>query len=293
MEDNTMKFLAHEGMVKVTCVNTKEMIQNAIDIHKLSKTSAKVFGDVLTIGAILGADLKDDSDNITLQVRGNGPIGQVVCVTKKGAKVKGYVQNPSIELAPTEDGKVNSKAAIGNEGIVYIIKDMGLKEPYIGVTQIVNGDIVNSFVEYYAKSEQIPTVLSTGMLFDENNDVKVCGGYIIQLMPDATNEVIDKIENVVKNAPSISYMLENDYDLVKIAKTITGDEEIMMMLGEIKNEYSCDCSRQRMEKGLVSLGEEELKQIIEEGKSINTKCHFCNTDYEFTIEQLQKLIYDI
>lgn len=293
MEDNTMKFLAHEGMVKVTCVNTKEMIKKAIDIHKLSKTSTKILGDILTIGAILGADLKDDSDNITLQVRGNGPIGQAVCVTKKGAKVKGYIQKPNLELEPTSDGKINEKAAIGNEGALYIIKDMGLKEPYIGVTQIINGDIVNSFVEYYAKSEQIPTVLSTGMLFEQNNEVKVCGGYIIQLMPDATNEVIEKIENAIKNAPSISYMLENDYDLVKIAKTITGDEDIMMMLGEIKNEYSCDCSRQRMEKGLISLGEEELKQIIEEGKSINTKCHFCNADYEFTIEQLQKLIYDI
>ena len=293
MEDNTMKFLAHEGMVKVTCVNTKEMIKKAIDIHKLSKTSTKILGDILTIGAILGADLKDDSDNVTIQIKTNGPVGTIVCVLKKGAKVKGYIQKPNLELEPTSDGKINEKAAIGNEGALYIIKDMGLKEPYIGVTQIINGDIVNSFVEYYAKSEQIPTVLSTGMLFDQNNEVKVCGGYIIQLMPDATNEVIEKIENAIKNAPSISYMLENDYDLVKIAKTITGDEDIMMMLGEIKNEYLCDCSRQRMEKGLISLGEEELKQIIEEGKSINTKCHFCNADYEFTIEQLQKLIYDI
>ena len=285
-----MKFLAHEGMVIVTCVNTKEMINKARNIHNLSKTATKVISNVLTIGAIIGADLKDESDNITIQVRGNGPIGQVICVAKKGAKVKGYVQEPSLDLPPTKEGKIDENAAVGDSGVVYIIKDMGLKEPYIGVTALKSGDVVNSFVEYYAKSEQIPTVLSTGMTFDAENNVKVAGGYIIQLMPDATNEVIEKVEKAVKEAESISSMLEKDYDLVKIAKEITGDNDIMMMLGQIENDYVCDCSKDRMERGLVSLGKDELQKIIEDGEDIHTTCHFCNNDYVFTIKEIEKLM---
>lgn len=290
MKNNTMKFLAHEGMVKVTCVNTKDTINKAKEIHGFSKTVTKVMSNVLTVGTIIGADLKDDIDNVTIQVRGDGPIGQVICVAKKGAKVKGYVKNAQIELAPTEEGKIDEQAAVGHNGVIYIIKDMGLKEPYVGVIQLNNGDIVNSFVEYYAKSEQIPTVLSTGMTFDEENNVKVSGGYIIQLMPDATDEVIEKIEQAIKNSESISSMLEKEFDLVKIAKIITGDDNIMMMLGEIENEYVCDCSKDRMERGLVSLGKEELNNIIKDGEDIHTKCHFCNKDYTFTINEITNLI---
>lgn len=288
-KNNTMKFLAYEGMVKITCVDTKELITNIINIHKLSKTAAKIMGDVATIGTILGADLKEDTDNITIQIKGNGPIGQVVCVAKKGAKVKGYVQAPQLEVEPTKEGKIDEKTAIGDNGTIYIIKDIGLKEPYVGITELINGDIVNSFVEYYAKSEQIPTVLSTGMLFDEQNNIKVSGGYIIQLMPDATNEILEKIEESIKQAPSISQMLEQDFDLIKIAKTVTGDNDIMVMLGTLQNEYVCDCSKERMKNGLISLGKIEIQQIIDEGKNIHARCHFCNKDYEFTIKELSNL----
>lgn len=289
-KNNTMKFLAYEGMVKVTCVDTRELITSAKNIHKLSKTATKIMGDIVTIGAIMGADLKEDTDNITIQIKGNGPIGQVVCVAKKGAKIKGYIQVPHLETEPTKEGKIDEKLAIGDNGTIYIIKDMGLKEPYVGITELINGDIVNAFVQYYAKSEQIPTVLATGMLFDNENNIKVGGGYIIQLMPDATTEIIEKIENAIKKAPSISQMLEQDYDLVKIAKTITGDNDILMMLGIIQNEYACDCSKERMEKGLISLGKSEIEQIINEGKDIHTKCQFCNKDYEFTIDELSNLV---
>lgn len=290
MKNNTMKFLAYEGMVKVTCVDTLELVQKAREVHELSKTSTKIMSNVLTIGAILSADLKNDTDNLTIQIKTNGLIGNIVCVAKRGAKVKGYVQVPSIEVPPTEDGKINEKEAMGNNGTIYIIKDMGLKNPYVGITELINGDIVNSLVQYYAKSEQIPTVLSTGMLFDNNGSIKCSGGYIIQLMPDATPEVIEKIEKAVQLAPTMTQMLEQDYDLVKIAKTITGDNDIMMMLGEIQNEYICDCSKERMENGLISLGKTELQEIVNEGKKIDTQCQFCNTKYEFTIEDIKGLI---
>mgnify|MGYP003300920423 CR=1 FL=1 len=166
---------------------------------------------------------------------------------------------------------------------------MGLKEPYVGITELIDGDIVNSIVRYYANSEQIPTVLSTGMLFDENGDVKCSGGYIIQLMPDATQEVIQKIENAIANAPSISKMLEDGYDLVKIAKTITGDNDIMMMLGTIENEYLCDCSRERMERAIFSMGKEAIEELAED-EITEVSCHFCNTKYQFEKSEIQKLI---
>ncbi len=290
MENNTMKFLAYEGMVKVTCVDTLKLVQKAKEIHKLSKTTSKIMSNVLTIGAILGADLKNEIDNLTIQIKPSGPVGTIVCVIKKGAKVKGYIQVPDIEVPPTLEGKIDEKAVIGDHGTLYIIKDIGLKEPYVGITELINGDIVNSLVGYYAKSEQIPTVLSTGMLFNEKGDIKCSGGYIIQLMPDATKEVIDKIEKAVQSAPTITQMIEQGYDLVKIAKTITGDNDIMMMLGTIENEYTCDCSRDRMEKGLISLGKKELQEMIDENKSVNTKCHFCNNNYEFTIEDIKQLL---
>ena len=284
-----MKFLAHEGMVKVTCVNTKEMIKNAIDIHKLSKTSAKVFGDVLTIGAILGADLKDDSDNITLQVRGNGPIGQVVCVTKKGAKVKGYVQNPGVELAPTEDGKVDSKTAIGNEGIVYIIKDMGLKEPYNGSCELKTGEIGDDLTYYFATSEQVPSAVGLGVLMNKDNTVKQAGGFIIQLMPFISDETVDKLEAKLANVKSVTSMLDSGFTPEMILEELLG-EFGLEITDTMPTQFSCNCDKKRIEKALISVGRKDLNEMVQDGKTIEVACHFCNTKYEFTVEELKDLI---
>lgn len=269
--NNAMKFLACNSTVKVTCVNTIKLVNKAKEIHGLSKLAVKIFGEFLTIGAILGADLKDDTDNLTLQVKSD--YSQMTCVCKKGAKVKGYIQNEPIF----------------ENGTMYIIKDLGLKEPYIGITNIENGDIVKSFVKYYAKSEQIPTVLSAGVVFDENNNIKQAGGYMIQLMPDATEDVIDLIENNVKNTETMTQMLDKNMSLMQIAKFLTKDEDILTMIADIKNEYVCDCSKEKMLNGMATLSKEEIQNIINENKDIETVCHFCNKKYIIKIEELKHI----
>ncbi|MBE5821729.1 MAG: Hsp33 family molecular chaperone HslO [Clostridiales bacterium] len=290
---NVEKFLAYEGMAKITCVDTTEVVRKAKEIHNLSKTATAALGRLLTMGVIIGADLKEDTDNVTLQVKGNGPIGSMTVVTKKGAKVKGCVTNPEIEVKPKENGKLDVQGIVGNEGYIYIIKDIGLKEPYVGISEIVSGEIAEDFANYYATSEQIPTVLALGVCFDDNNEVKKAGGYLLQLMPDATEEIIDKLEKIISNVPSITQMLSDNISLYDIAKTITGDEYLLTMLGEISNEYICDCSEDRMTKGLISLGKDELKDIISEGKDIDLECHFCNKKYTFDVNKLNELLQSI
>lgn len=290
---NVEKFLAYEGMVKITCVDTTETVKKAKEIHNLSKTVTAAMGRLLTMGAIMGADLKEDNDNITLQVKGNGPIGNMTCIAKKGAKVKAYVTNGKVEVKPKESGKLDVQGVVGTEGYIYIIKDIGLKEPYVGISEIVSGEIAEDFANYYATSEQVPTVLALGVCFDENNEVSKAGGYLLQLMPDATDDIIDKLENSIKNLPTITEMLSDNISLYDIAKMITQDEDLLTMLGEINNEYVCDCSFERMQSGLISLGKKELQDIIDEGKDIELECHFCNKKYNFTIDMLKELVNNI
>lgn len=289
--ENTMKFLAFDSTVKLTCVNTTQLVKKAKEIHNLSKTATAAFGRLLTMGAMMGADLKEDNDNITLQVKGNGPIGTMICVCKKGAKVKGYLQNPSAEIKPKDNGKLDVSGVVGTEGNIYIIKDIGLKEPYVGVSNIITGEIAEDFTNYFATSEQVPTVIALGVSFDENNEVKASGGFFLQLMPDAKMEVIDILEENLKDLPNISQLVSEYDDLYEIAKIITKDEDILSMLGTIENDYLCECNKERIKGGIISLGKDEIKQIVDEEEDIQTKCQFCNKEYTFTKQEL-KDIYD-
>ncbi len=285
---NVMKFLAYDGMVKLTCIDTTDVIKKANEIHKLSKTGIAAFGRVLTFSAIMGVDLKQESDNITVQIKGNGPIGTMTCVAKQGGKVKGYVQNRDAEVLPTSDNKLDIKGIVGTQGNIYIIKDLGLKEPYVGIGEIISGDIATDFTNYFATSEQIPTVLSLGVLFD-NNEIVSAGGYLLQLMPDATNEVIEKVEQALQDRVDITKMIYEKKSLIDIAKNITKDEDILMMLGEINSEYICDCSKQRFEKGIISLGKKEIDEMIQDNKDIEINCQFCNKEYSFTLDELKNI----
>ncbi len=287
--ENTMKFLAFDSTVKLTCVNTTHIVKKSRKIHNLSKTATAAFGRLITMGALLGADLKEDNDNITLQVKGNGPIGTMICVCKKGAKVKGYVQNPLVEAKPKENGKLDVSGVVGTEGNIYIIKDIGLKEPYVGVSNIISGEIAEDFTNYFATSEQIPTVIALGVGFNENNEVRASGGFILQLMPDAKKEIIDILEENLKNIPNISEVIFENENLLDIAKVITKDEDILTMLGTIENDYVCDCSKDRIKSGIISLGKEEIKKIVDDNEDIETKCQFCNKEYIFTKEDIKNI----
>ena len=278
--ENTMKFLACNQTVKVTCVDTTELVKKAVKIHSLNLIATKIFGEILTISAILGADLKEKEDNLTVQIDTRSIMGKIICVCKMGAKVKGYIQNPNILDEDIFDQNMQ----------MNIIKDMGLKEPYIGIVEIENRNIANAFTEYFAKSEQVPTAISIGVTFKENGEINKAGGYMIQLLPDAEEETIDLIEKNVKAAKPMTKMLEEGLTLTRIAKELTSDEDILTMLAEIKNEYLCDCTRERFEKGLISLGKEELQKIIDEGKETEVVCHFCNKKYVFEIEDVKRLL---
>ena len=289
-EDKVINCLAHGGKVNVRCIRSTNLVEEARKIHDLSPTATAALGRLLTITSLLGKEIKDSEGTITTQVKGNGPIGTMIAVSNNKGVVKGYVSNPRVDLPLNpENGKLNVGEAVGKSGMIYIIKDIGLNEPYIGMTPIVSGEIAEDFTHYFATSEQTPTVVALGVLVDKNG-VKAAGGYLITLMPDAGEEEIAKIEEALKNADSISKMLDDGKDLVEIAEMVTGDSHILYFENDDAPKYECNCSKEKMEKALISIGEKDLKDLIEKDGQAELVCHFCNKKYLFSKEELENLI---
>lgn len=287
--DKIIRCLAHNGKVNVRCINSTNMVETARNLHDLSPTATAALGRLLTITSLLGKEMKDEKGTITTQVKGNGPIGNMTAVADNNGNVKGYVSNPQLDLPlNSQNGKLNVGAAVGKKGMIYIIKDIGLKEPYIGMTPIISGEIAEDFTNYFATSEQTPTVVALGVLVDKNG-VKAAGGYLITLMPDAGEEEIVKIEQALKSADNISKMLEDGKQLVEIAEIVTGDNNLMYFEDDLVPVYSCNCSREKMEKNLIAIGKEELEDIIETDGKAELVCHFCNKKYDFSKEELEKV----
>lgn len=289
MEGRIIKFLAYEGRALVKCIDSTNIVEEARKIHDLSPTVTAALGRLLTMTSMMGADLKEIEDSITVQIKGDGLAGTLTAVTDSNGNVKGYVTNPLVELPLNEVGKLDVSKAVGKNGMMYIIKDIGLKDPYVGMTPIISGEIAEDFTNYFAKSEQTPTVVALGVLVDKNG-VKKAGGYQISLMPDAKEEDIENIEAAIKNADTISKMLNDEISLEQIAKIVTGDNDIKIIDDTIKTEYKCDCSREKIEKGLIAIGEKELQDIINTDGKAETVCQFCNKKYHFNKEELEKLI---
>lgn len=288
--DKTINCLAYNGKVNLRCINSTNLVEYARKTHDLSPTATAALGRLLTITSLLGKEMKGEEGTITTQVKGNGPIGTMIAVSNNKGIVKGYVSNPHVDLPLNpQNGKLNVGAAVGNEGMIYIIKDIGLKEPYVGMTPIISGEIAEDFTNYFATSEQTPTVVALGVLVDKNG-VKAAGGYLITLMPDATEEEITKIEEALKKADSISKMLNDGMELVEIAEMVTGDSNIMYFENDDIPKYECNCSKEKMEKALISIGKDDLKEIIETDGKAELVCHFCNKKYNFNKEELENLI---
>lgn len=284
--DEIKKYLACEGRVNIICAETTELVEEARKIHDLSPVATAALGRLLTMGAIMGTRIKEEEDSMTLQFKGNGPIGTVMCVVNGKPSVKGYVVNPQVDLPLKSDGKLDVGGAIGTEGFLYVIKDLGLKEPYVGITPIVSGEIAEDFAKYFAESEQTPSVVALGVLVDSQG-VKKAGGYFITLMPDATEEDIEQIEKAVAGAKPISKMLEENMTLQQIAETVTGDENLMVLLKEIKPKYECDCNKEKFKTGLKTLKQEDIEEVFKEQETIETVCQFCNKKYQFTKEEIE------
>lgn len=290
--DRIIKFLAFNGRISITCINSTYLVEQARKIHDLSPTATAALGRVLTISAVMGSELKGVQDKLTVKIKGNGPIGEIIATANYFPKIKAFVSNPHVDVPLKDNGKINVGDAVGKEGFLTVIKDIGLKEPYNGMVPLISGEIAEDFANYFAISEQKPTVVSLGVLVDKNG-VKASGGYVITPMPDATDEDITKIENAVKNAKPISKMLEEELSLLDIAKIVTDNENIEVIEENIIPIYECDCSRQRFEKGLISLGKEELETIIKEDEKVEIVCQFCNKKYNFSKEELEDLIKEI
>ena len=280
------KYLALEGRVNIICAETTDLVEEARKKHDLSPVATAALGRVLTMGAIMSTRIKGE-DSVTLQIKGNGPIGNVVCVFDGNQNIKGYVGEPLVDLPLREDGKLNVGGAVGKEGFLYVIRDMGLKEPYIGISPLVSGEIAEDFTKYFAESEQTPSAVALGVLVDKDG-VKKAGGYMLTLMPDATEEDIKHIEESLKNIDSVTTMLNKNISLQQIAETVTNDDNLMVMVGEIKPKYNCDCSKERFIKNLQKLGEDDINHLFEEQETIETVCQFCNKKYEFRREDIQK-----
>ena len=279
------KYLACEGRVNIICAETTDLVEEARKIHDLSPVATAALGRVLTMGAIMSTRIKGE-DSITLQIKGNGPIGNVTCVLDGKQNVKGYVGVPLVDLPIREDGKLDVGGAVGKEGFLYVIRDMGLKEPYIGVTPLVSGEIAEDFTKYFAESEQTPSAIALGVLVDKEG-VKKAGGYLLTLMPDATEEDIKQIEEALKNAEPVTTMLDKNMSLQQIAETMTNDDNLMVMVGELIPKYSCNCSKEKFVNNLQKLGKKDIDHLFEEQATIETVCQFCNKKYEFRREDIE------
>lgn len=288
------KFLAHEGRVSLVCANTTEMVNEIREIHDLTPTTTAAMGRFATITGMMGfTEIKDTEDYLTVQMNGKGPMGTLISVVRREAftsKVKVCTDNPHVELPLKQNGKLDVSGAVGQNGFLNIINKNEVTDTnYTGLVPIVTGEIAEDFTEYFAKSQQKPTVLALGVLVNKDG-VKAAGGYMIQLMPDATEDDIVAIEKALEKAPSISQMIDENKSLEEIARIVTGDEDIMILAQELDMKYECDCDREKFERGLISIGEEELKKIIEEDGKANIVCNFCKKEYDFDKNDLEELL---
>lgn len=289
MEDKITKFLAYNGKISIVCINTTNLVEKARKIHDLSPVATAAFGRLLTITALMGQEMKNKEDKLTIQIQGNGPIGTMLTTANNSPKVKGYVANPYVDLPLNEFGKLDVGGAVGIDGYINVIKDIGLKEPYVGVSPLTSGEIADDFTNYFVNSEQTRTAVALGVLVNKDG-VKRAGGYIINPMPDATDEEIANVEKSIFEAGAISKMLDEGLSLLEIAKKVTGDKNVKVIEDMKTPVYECDCSKERMLEGLATLDKNTIKEIIEEDGKAEVVCHFCNKKYEFSKEELEEIL---
>ena len=286
--DILIRGMTPDGLVKAAAVETTGLVEEMRRIHKTLPVATAALGRTLSAASMMGDELKDEQGSVTLQIRGSGPIGAITAVSDSRGNVRGYVQNPAVDLPLRRDGKLDVGGAVGAEGgILTVIKDIGAKEPFSGKVELLGGEIAEDIAAYYAESEQIPTVCALGVLVNTDQSVKKAGGYIIQLMPGAGDEIIDRIERGVVAAGSVTSQLDRGMSPQDILRGILGEDFVIMDEHEVK--YECKCSRERVERALISMSAQELEQINADGKNIEVTCQFCDAIYTFTPAEIKKL----
>jgi len=272
--DRLVKGFAFDGQVRLIGVEATDLVQTALDTHKMSPVGIAALGKLLIAGSIMGSMMKNDSDRITLMIKGNGPIGNIVVCGDSKAIVKGYVQNPIVDIPLSSSGNLDVGTAVGREGVLTVIKDIGLKEPQVGSIELKSGEIADELTEYFLVSEQIPSVIQLSVSVKKDATVSCAGGYLLQLMPNTDPAIIDMIVGRISNMKPICDLLKEGFSIEDILKAISGDDKVTI-LDEINPKFLCDCSRERMEQALNTISAEERKKMIEEDGFIEMKCSFC------------------
>ncbi len=288
MEDYIIRATAANAQIRAFAATTKNLVETARQAHNTSPVATAALGRLLTAGAMMGSMMKGEKDIITLKIEGNGPIEGLTVTADSNANVKGYVFNPNVLIHANDKGKLDVAGALGI-GVLSVIKDIGLKEPYVGQTILITSEIAEDLTYYFATSEQTPSSVALGVLMNRENTVRQAGGFIIQLMPGADDEVIIKLENRLKEITSITSMLDEGYTPEMILEKLLGDMGLEIM-DKLPTRFYCNCSKHKVEKAIVSIGREDLTELIEANEPIEVNCHFCNTNYKFEVDELKDII---
>ena len=291
MTDYVIRAMAGQGEIRAFVATTTNMVEEARKLHETTKVATAAFGGTLTATSIMGLMMKNDGDKLTVIIKGGGPIGTILATSNSKGIVKGYVENPNVEVPDYENGKLNVAAAVGTNGVVRVTKDLGLREPYNGAYPLVSGEIAQDLTHYFALSEQTPSVVALGVL-TTGMKVEHAGGLIVQLMPDATEETISKLEKNVAKLTSITNMMSDGKtpeDILNIVLEGLNPK----ILDKIDVGFECECSKERVQKVLVAIGKEELALIIEEDKEAEIGCQFCNSKYKYDEKELLEILKDM
>lgn len=289
MHDHLVRAITKDGFVNAVAITSREIVERARQIHKTLPTATAALGRLLTAASMMGNMQKVDDGSLTLQVKGGGPLGTLLAVSDAKGNVRGWVENPPISLLEKYRGKLDVGAAVGTDGMLTVIRDLRMKDPYVGSVELVSGEIAEDITQYFAQSEQIPTACALGVLVDTDQSVRAAGGYIIQLLPGAPDETIEKIESGIRDAGNVTAMLDAGLDAEGLLKKVLAPFGLEL-LETAPVEYRCYCTRERVERTLLTLGEKELSEIVQSGETLHVDCQFCDKIYDFTPENVQEIL---
>lgn len=289
MSDQLVRAITSDGMVQAAAVSTKYLTERARQIHKTLPVGTAALGRLLAAASMMGNALKDNGASVSLQIKGGGPLGTLLAVSDNQGNVRGTVDEPAVDLPLREDGKLNVGAAVGAGGTLTVIRDLNMKDPYVGSVALLSGEIADDLASYFVESEQIPSAVGLGVLVDRDQSVKAAGGYLIQLLPGAGEDVIGRVESGVLAAGSVTSILKGNDDPEAMLRTLLPDFQVEI-LEKTPVEYRCTCSRERMERALISLGPEELESLIREQGEADLTCRFCDRKQHFSGEDLENML---
>ncbi len=289
MTDRIVRAISSDGLVQAAAICSRDLTERARQIHRTLPVGTAALGRTLSAASLMGNALKVPGASLTLQIKGDGPLGTVLAVSDQEGNVRGYVTHPEVDLPLRQDGKLDVGAAVGHEGTLTVIKDLQMKEPYVGTIDLMGGEIAEDVAAYFVESEQIPTACGLGVLVDRDQSVRAAGGYLIQLLPGAGEDTIVKVEGGIMAAGSVSALLDKDPDPENLLRTVLSDFD-MQILETSPVAYRCYCSRERVERALISLGEQELEDILRQQGKCQLTCQFCDAVYDFSGDDLRKLL---